>query len=129
LNERNDYGAKETVTKAAPTKETVTLILPPLPGTDTAHPAFAIDAQGRATWKPDYPKPCILKWVRSHLLGSGEFSQLAAAAIAHYWYEHSQSLKSCTSDWDFALNQYGYWSAIAAGSREYDGAEVVGYQP
>lgn len=98
------------------------LSLPPLPGTDTAHPAFKIGTRNTAyfltgieTWQPIG---------RDHI---------AAAAIAHYWTRQMNwaalMMGVMSRRYEVAFENWKTWSTIAAGSREFDGAEIVGYTP
>ena len=101
----------------------IKLSLPPIPGTDTAHPAFKI-AGGHAVWSPTNNgvfTPIADTW------NSPAFP-VAAAAIAHCW---TQSINDNMSEIErsHAEDMADNWTLIAAGSRDFDGAEIVGYMP
>jgi len=101
------------------------LSLPPLPGTNTAHPAFKMIANDLyCQFFNDNLTRC------SHVGKIDESKRpVIAAAIAHYWYEHSRAIAYPSVRFDEAETQIHKWRKIAAGSREYDGAEIVGYTP
>lgn len=108
----------------------MTLMLPPLPGTDTAHPAFEVDEHNVA-WMFVYREGELIAAVM--VSRGGVICPVAAAAIAHYWHAHGVILKeSCPKFFygekvDLIIKNSHCWSSISAGSRDFDGAEIEGY--
>lgn len=101
----------------------IRLSLPPLPGTNTAHPAFRMlgkEPQTNISVRPD--EYSLWRDIRY-----ATFNPVAAAAIAHYWRMHQIAVGIESDDWDVISKQRESWSSIAAGSRDYDGAEIEGY--
>lgn len=97
----------------------IKIMLPPLPGTNTPHPAFRLN----------YGIASVDGVVIKDKHG---FSIIAAAAIAHFWgiqESYLLALKADAKIFKQACDQSDKWSSIAAGSRDYDGAEIVGYHP
>ncbi len=106
-------------------------MLPPLPGKNTAHPAFDCK-ENRFLYDAAYPINGGIDMAWIWLPGEG-FSRTAAAAIAHYWQRHFIAIdgrgSETTKDVITTMEQYEFWTEIAAGSREYDNWEIVEFKP
>lgn len=109
------------------------LMLPPTPGTDTAHPRFEINWRGSARMdasvgNESYKEICQVKG-----------NIIAAAAIAHYWRKEYEIAESFIDDGCICVmaierslqcaKQHDMWSKIASGSRDFDNSKIAAYAP